>query len=186
MQSAQRWAGVATAGELVQADGRGEQVIGWSQQRRDNDDAAIFSQHQGLHYRRALFDRAHTDVFGRVWLSYHLTVVPKDHLLMSQKSSEGLGGPGRPLKCCQEAACNRGLSKIHLGSGNWMPAKIFTHCSNPSLQPFDVFAQLSIYLQLCSSCTNELGKKKTESARVWVPFVFTERIPKSEIARVRE
>lgn len=28
MQSAQRWAGVATAGELVQADGRGEQAIG--------------------------------------------------------------------------------------------------------------------------------------------------------------
>lgn len=45
-------------------------------------------------------------------------------------------------------------------------------CSNPSLQPFDVYAQLSIYLQLCSSCTNEL--------RIWVLFVFTERIIKNE------
>lgn len=93
MQSAQRWAGVATAGELVQADGRGEQAIGWSQQRRDNDDAAISSQHQGLHYRGALFDRA--DVFGRVWLSYCLTVVPTERFLMSQETSEGHGGPGR-------------------------------------------------------------------------------------------
>lgn len=66
-----------------------------------------------------------------------------------------------------------------------MAAKVFT-LFHPSLQPSDVYPQPPIYLQLCSSCTNELVRKKTESARVWVPFVFTERIPKNEIARVGE